>query len=128
MSGDTASSTYMQPLNGTWKVKRFTAPATIDSLEITASTASWAEVVPPEQSANNAWATIYRHDFKMPFAWIDREVFAHIGPVSRAYYLYINGKLAGYHEDSKTPAEFDITKLVEEGKNYMAIVAYAQPA
>lgn len=128
MSGDTAASTYMQPLNGIWKVKRFNAPATIDSLEITANTASWAEITSPEQSGNNAWATIYRHDFKMPFAWIDRQVFAHIGPVSRAYYLYINGKLAGYHEDSKTPAEFDITKLIKEGKNYMAIVAYAQPA
>lgn len=45
----------------------------------------------------------------------------------RAYYLYINGRLAGYHEDSKTPAEFDITKLVTEGKNHMAIVAYADP-
>ena len=63
----------------------------------------------------------------MPFAWIDREVFAHVGPVHRAYYLYINGRLAGYHEDSKTPAEFDITKLVTEGKNHMAIVAYADP-
>ena len=44
MSGDTAASTYMQPLNGFWKVTRFNAPATIDSLEITANTASWAAI------------------------------------------------------------------------------------
>lgn len=127
LAGDTSSSTYMQKLGGEWKVKTFSAPTPIDSVQVTADASFWPGITPPQKGDNGAWAAIYRHEFKMPFAWIDREVFAHVGPVHRAYYLYINGRLAGYHEDSKTPAEFDITKLVTEGKNHMAIVAYADP-
>ena len=48
----------------------------------------------------------------MPFKWIDREIFVRLDAVSRAYYVYANGHLAGYHADSKTPAEFDITKIL----------------
>ena len=127
LAGDTSSSTYMQKLGGEWKVKTFSAPTPIDSVQVTADASFWPGITPPQKGDNGAWAAIYRHEFKMPFAWIDREVFAHVDPVHRAYYLYINGRLAGYHEDSKTPAEFDITKLVTEGKNHMAIVAYADP-
>ncbi len=127
LASDTSSSTYMQILGGAWKVRSFSTPTQIDSAQINADASSWPSITLPQKEENEAWATIYRHEFKMPFAWIDREVFAHIGPVSHAYYLYINGQLAGYHEDSKTPAEFDITKLISEGKNSMAVVAYANP-
>lgn len=127
LAGDTSSSTYMQKLGGEWKVKTFSAPTPIDSVQVTADASFW-----PASHRLRRVITVHGRPFtamnsKCRFAWIDREVFAHVGPVHRAYYLYINGRLAGYHEDSKTPAEFDITKLVTEGKNHMAIVAYADP-
>ena len=64
----------------------------------------------------------------MPFAWIDREVFVHVGPVNRAYYVFVNGRQAGYFENSQSAAEFNLTKLVKEGKNHLSIIAYADPA
>lgn len=63
----------------------------------------------------------------MPFKWIDREIFVRLDAVSRAYYVYANGHLAGYHADSKTPAYFDITPYVADGKNTLAVIAYAHP-
>lgn len=52
----------------------------------------------------------------MPFKWIDRQIFVRLDAVSRAYYVFANGHPVGYHEDSKTPAYFDITRYVADGK------------
>ena len=79
------------------------------------------------KEGNGAWAAVYRTEFTMPFKWIDREIFARLDAVSRAYYVYANGHLAGYHADSKTPAYFDITPYVADGKNTLAVIAYAHP-
>lgn len=126
---DIRNSTYIEWLDGAWKVRRFAQPAEIDpSLTAPATDASgWGDAAIPEQGIQPGAAAVYRREFKMPMKWIDREVFVHVGAVSRAYYLYINGKLAGYHEDSRTGIDYDITSFVVEGKNHLAIVAYADP-
>lgn len=123
------SSSYFEPLKGAWKIKTFNDIAQVDTMLVkpAANISSWMDVTVPETKPHKAEAVIYRRDFKVPFAWIDREVLVHIGAVSRAYYLYINGRLAGYHEDSKTARDFNITKLVTDGKNQIAIVVYANP-
>ena len=36
-------------------------------------------------------------------------------------YVYVNGQYVGYSQGSKTPAEFNITKYVNEGKNLIAL-------
>ncbi len=36
-------------------------------------------------------------------------------------YVYINGTYVGYSQGSKTPAEFNITKYLKEGKNLIAL-------
>lgn len=64
---------------------------------------------------------IYRREFTIPAAWKDKEVFAHFGAVNSAFYLYVNGQQVGYSEDSKTPAEFNITKYLKDGKNQMTL-------
>lgn len=130
LKGDIASSTYIQWLNGTWKMKTFPSPTTVDTTltAIGADLSGWATTPVPSRQTTDAWAAVYRTEFKMPFAWIDREVFVHVGPVSRAYYVFVNGRQAGYFEDSKSAAEFNITKFVIEGKNHLSIIAYADPA
>ena len=40
--------------------------------------------------------------------------------VESAMALWVNGRFAGYSEDSFTPEEFDITELVCEGENKLA--------
>ena len=43
------------------------------------------------------------------------------GGVSSAFYVYVNGKLAGYSEDTKLMSEFNVTDLVKPGKNKLAL-------
>ena len=130
LKGDIASSTYLQWLNGTWKVKLFPTPTQIDTTltAIDADLSGWGTTPVPTRRNDDAWGAIYRTEFKMPFAWIDREVFVHVGPVNRAYYVFVNGRQAGYFENSQSAAEFNLTKLVKEGKNHLSIIAYADPA
>ncbi|MBE0677104.1 MAG: DUF4981 domain-containing protein [Bacteroidales bacterium] len=66
----------------------------------------------------------YKRSFKVPSSWMNREVFVTFGAVSSAFYLYINGELVGYSQDSKTPAEFNISKYLKRGKNTIAVEVY----
>lgn len=64
---------------------------------------------------------VYRRDFTIPNTWNGHQIFAHFGAVNSAFYLYVNGQRVGYSEDSKTPAEFNITKYLTSGKNQMTV-------
>jgi beta-galactosidase len=66
----------------------------------------------------------YRLEFEIPENWKDRPVFIHFDGVESAFYLWINGKKVGYSQGSRTPAEFDITKFLREGKNILAAEVY----
>ena len=63
----------------------------------------------------------YRRTFNLPENWKDKEVFVHFGAVKSAFYVWINGRTVGYSEDSKTPAEWDITPYVQAGQNAIAL-------
>ncbi len=64
---------------------------------------------------------LYRRHFEVPKGWADRDVFIQFGAVKSAFYLYINGQYVGYSQDSKTPAEFNITKYIQSGDNVVAL-------
>jgi beta-galactosidase len=66
----------------------------------------------------------YRMVFTVPKDWDGREVFIHFDGVASAFYLWINGQKVGYSEDSRTPAEFDITKFLRIGSNVLAAEVY----
>ncbi|MCF7740247.1 MAG: DUF4981 domain-containing protein [Candidatus Marinimicrobia bacterium] len=66
----------------------------------------------------------YKHSFQVPDSWDNNEIFIHFGGVNSAFYLWINGEKVGYHEDSKTPAEFNLTKYLEKGENELAVEVY----
>ena len=66
----------------------------------------------------------YRHKFTLPESWKGRRVEICFGAVDSAFYLWINGKKVGYSEDSRTPAEFDITPYLTEGENLLAAEVY----
>ena len=66
----------------------------------------------------------YKRSFKVPSDWKNKEVFLHFGAVSSAFYVWINEELAGYSEDSKMPAEFNITKYLKPGKNTVSVEVY----
>ncbi len=66
----------------------------------------------------------YRRTFELPDSWRDRRVFIHFSGVSSAFYLWVNGVRVGYSEDSRTPAEFEITRYVKPGTNLLAVEVY----
>lgn len=66
----------------------------------------------------------YVKTLDVPEDWLDRKVFLHFGAVSSAMYLWVNGSFVGYSQDSKLPAEFDITRYVKPGPNKIAVEVY----
>ncbi|MDF2639153.1 MAG: hypothetical protein K0R64_2137 [Novosphingobium lindaniclasticum] len=66
----------------------------------------------------------YRRDFTVPAAWSGRRLLLTVGAAGAAYYIWINGQRVGYSEDSKLPAEFDVTRYARPGKNTVAIELY----
>jgi beta-galactosidase len=66
----------------------------------------------------------FRTEFEIPEDWRERQVFIHFDGVESAFYLWINGKKVGYSQGSRTPAEFNITPFVEQGKNILAVEVY----
>ncbi|MEM6841466.1 MAG: glycoside hydrolase family 2 TIM barrel-domain containing protein [Bacteroidota bacterium] len=66
----------------------------------------------------------YRHTFTVPENWTDREVILHFGGVKTAFYVWVNGEYVGYSEDSKTPAEWNITDYLQAGENIVACEVY----
>jgi beta-galactosidase len=63
----------------------------------------------------------YNTTFDLPATWSEKEMFLQFGGVSSAFYVYVNGKLAGYAEDTKLMSEFNVTKLVKPGKNKISL-------
>jgi beta-galactosidase len=66
----------------------------------------------------------YKRYFTVPSDWENKEIFLHFGAVSSAFYVWVNENLVGYSEDSKMPAEFNITKYLKGGKNSLAVEVY----
>ncbi len=66
----------------------------------------------------------YRYKFTLPEAWQGRHTRIVFGGVDSAFYLWINGKKVGYSQDSRTPAEFDITPYLQAWENTLAAEVY----
>ena len=75
---------------------------------------------PPHIDRENSPVGAYRHAFTLPDNWKGRRVYIHFEAGTNAMYLWINGQKVGYTQNSKSPAEFDITAYVREGKNTIA--------
>ena len=55
---------------------------------------------------------------------LKQNLILHFGGVHSAFYVWINGQEVGYSQNSMTPAEFDVTKYMREGKNRLAVEVY----
>ena len=54
----------------------------------------------------------------------NKQLILHFGGVKSAMYVWINGKKVGYSQNSMSPAEFDVTDLLHEGNNRLAVEVY----
>jgi beta-galactosidase len=66
----------------------------------------------------------YKRTFELPEYWNNRRVYLHFEAGTSAMYVWVNGEKVGYSENTKSPAEFDITKYVKKGKNQVAVEVY----
>lgn len=66
----------------------------------------------------------YRRTFTVPDSWAGRRIVLCFEGAASFYYVWLNGELLGYNQDSKTPAEWDVTDRVKPGENVLAVEVY----
>jgi beta-galactosidase/beta-glucuronidase len=66
----------------------------------------------------------YRRRFSIPETWRGMRIMLVFEGVDSAFYLWINGRQVGYSQDSRLPAEFDITSYVQAGDSLLALRVY----
>ena len=103
-----------------------------------------SKTTPPEPPTERNHVGIYRRNILIPQEWTvaqkvyvkgngkkreyinmpDNQVILHLGSVTSCVYAWVNGEFAGYAENSKMAAEFDITPYVKAGKNNITLKVY----
>ncbi|MCP5535694.1 MAG: DUF4981 domain-containing protein [Akkermansiaceae bacterium] len=66
----------------------------------------------------------YLKTFTLPADWKQRQTSITFNGVESAFYLWCNGKKVGYSQDSRTPAEFNLTPYLQDGANTIAVEVY----
>ena len=63
----------------------------------------------------------YVKSFDIPKSWDGRRQLLRFEGVTSGYFVWVNGRYAGYDQGGYSPAEFDVTDLVHEGANTLAV-------
>lgn len=82
------------------------------------------DIQPPFAPENYNPVGQYVTHFEVPENWKKQPVVLHFAGVEAAFYVWLNGELVGYSEDTFTPAEFNITPYLQEGNNKLAVEVY----
>jgi beta-galactosidase len=153
-TGDRSKSPWFQLLNGTWKFHGSLRPAErpADFYRTDFNDAAWETIPvpsswqmhgfdipiytniiypwpqdrskPPQVPYDYNPVGSFRVRFTVPPEWKGRQVYLHFDGVDSAFYAWVNGKKLGYSEDSRTPAEFDLTPHLKPGSNLLAVEVY----
>ncbi len=144
-------SSFYKSLNGVWKFNWVEKPADrpADFYRNDFDASGWDEITVPSNWQLQGYGTpiylnhpypfiknppyiqdhfnpvgSYRKEFLFPSQWNGRRIILHFDGVESAFYLWINGRKAGYSQGSRTPAEFDITPYLKDGRNLIAAEVY----
>ncbi len=101
------------PVPGNWEFNGYGIPVYV-------SAGFGFRASPPHVEKDDSPVGAYRREFNIKDDWKDRRVFIHFEGGTSGMYVWVNGQKVGYTENSKSPAEFDITKYVRKGKNTLA--------
>lgn len=82
------------------------------------------QATPPTMQKHYNPVGSYKRTFAIPENWNGQDIILHFGAVSSAMYVWVNEQMVGYSEDSKTPAEFNITKYLKKKDNTLAVEIY----
>ncbi|WP_211750066.1 glycoside hydrolase family 2 TIM barrel-domain containing protein [Paenibacillus sp. Marseille-Q4541] len=82
------------------------------------------EISPPFAPTEYNPVGSYIQKFTVPDAWNGQPIYISFQGVESAFYVWVNGDLVGYSEDTFTPAEFDLTPYLKPGENKLAVEVY----
>lgn len=144
LANEIKSSPFYLSLNGKWKFNWVKSPdeRPLDFYTDKFDDSSWKDIIVPGDWQFQGYdIPVYvniRYPFKsnppyipseynpvgsylksitIPAGWGGREIFLFLGSVNSFVYVWVNGQFIGMSKDSKTPAEFDITKVVKPGSS-----------
>lgn len=146
MGGEPSTSERVMSLNGDWRFQLVSSPDDVprefsasdfddtgwDSLPVPSNWQMHGHDKPiytnvkypftpkPPRVPEDNPTGLYRTSFRVPDCWDADRVFVHFGGVDSAFYLWVNGRYVGYSQDSRLPAEFDITEYIRRGENVLA--------
>lgn len=151
IADDYSKSPWFQSLNGTWKFNWVAQPESrpVDFYKDNFDVTKWKDIPVPSDWQMHGYdyahyvniaypfpmnqpfidhkynpVGSYKRTFTIPEKWKGSDVFIYFGGVNSAMYLWINGQKVGYSEDSKTPAEFNISKYLRSGENTLSVEVY----
>ena len=109
---------------GNWERQGYGIPVYVNQTYEFASEAFKGERNPPFVPDSTNEVGSYRRDFEIPASWQGQRVVLAFDGVTSFFYVWLNGELLGYSQDSKTTAEWDITDKVKIGTNTLAVEVY----
>ncbi len=145
---DRDRSPWFANLSGQWqfKIKRTPDEATADAL----NAGDWSRIAvpgnwtmqgfgkpqytnvvmpfpqePPHTPDENPTG-IYRREFGVPEDWRGHRVVLHFGGCEGALYVFVNRQPIGISKDARTPAEFDVTRVVRVGETNELVAVVVQ--
>ncbi len=102
---------------GSWELQGYGVPRYLDEEYP-------FDPTPPGHDPENNPVGSYRRDFTIPAEWSGQSIFLHFAAIRSAAYVWVNGRMVGYTQGSKTPSEFDVTDYVTTGENVVAVQVY----
>ncbi len=79
---------------------------------------------PPHVPADFNPVGSYIRDVDLPANWKGQTIYLRFGAVNSFFYCWVNGQYIGFSKDSKTPAEFDVSRWLKPGKNRIAVQVF----
>ena len=79
------------------------------------------KVNPPKVPLDNPTGC-YRTVFTLAEAWQTRQTRIIFDGVNSAFHLWCNGHWVGYSQDSRLPAEFELSTFLVSGENHLAVM------
>lgn len=102
---------------GSWEVQGFDAPIyTDEEYPFPAN--------PPFVPEDYNPVGVYHRSFSTPEDWKDMDIYINFEGVESAFYFWINGVFAGYSEDSRLPAHFNISEHLIKGENSLVVKVF----
>ncbi|MEC0227805.1 glycoside hydrolase family 2 TIM barrel-domain containing protein [Paenibacillus alba] len=147
-TGKRGRSPYYQTLNGSWKFQYHRSVRDVQEgfYEEAADVSAWDSLIvpscwqvngydqlhytnikypfpcdPPYVPSNNP-AGLYVREFNVSDRWEAKDKYIVFEGVNSCFYLWVNGQFAGYSQGSRNPAEFNISALIRNGRNRVAVM------